>query len=530
MKNILNAVIHWRNSIQMKISLILILLTTLLLSGFATYQYVGIKSTKMAELERLSRDVNKRLTNNLISPLWNYANDLVYTALLTEMYEQNIAAIVVRDAAAGLITGTMRDNAWNVVNMDAELLQEGQEGLATRAEIIAQDTLIGTVEVFLTYQFLQAELIGAMQEIAAVALFLDVAIFCVVTMTLRRILIRPMSLLLGHAEAIANGDLTRAIVLRQQDEIGRLADAFRQMGLQLNDVVLTAKTTADTIAASSQQTRTSVEEMSQGTNKQAATAEEVSSSMEEMAANIRQNASNALQTEKIATQAAEHPGMSGEAVAEAVDAMQKIAKDIAIIDDIAKQTRLLSLNATIEAARAQEYGKGFGVVAAEVRSLAERSQEAAIRISHLAASGVTVAEKAGGMLTELVPDIQRTSELVQEISAASREQDLGAEQISQAVQQLDGVIQQNASTAEHTVSMMGLLATQAESLQDMMRFFRTTASKSDTLEQGTADDAEPQHFPVPAPGTRSPVAGMTDPPSLIQPHQLDELDDEFEQY
>jgi methyl-accepting chemotaxis protein len=219
------------------------------------------------------------------------------------------------------------------------------------------------------------------------------------------------------------------------------------------------------------------EEMSQGATEQAATAEEVSSSMEEMAANIRQNADNAMQTEQIALQSAADARESGEAVMAAVHAIQAIAKKITIIEEIARQTHMLSLNATIEAAKAEEHGKGFAVVASEVRGLAERSRLAAEDITELASSGVVVAERAGEKLNKLVPNIQRTAELVQEISAASNEQHSGAAQINRAIQQLDQIIQQNASSSEEMASTAEELAGQAEQLQHTMAFFRIGKSR-----------------------------------------------------
>lgn len=224
------------------------------------------------------------------------------------------------------------------------------------------------------------------------------------------------------------------------------------------------------------------EEMSQRATEQAAAAEEVSSAMEQMAANIRQNADNALQTEKIALKAAEDAKASGEVVAKTVTAMHNIVKKVSIIEEIARQTHMLSLNATIEAAKAQEYGKGFGVVASEVRALAERSQTAAVEISALAGDSIGVAEKAGDMLTKLVPDIQKTAELVQEISAASNEQNTGAGQINRAIQQLDNVIQQNAATSEEMAATAEELAAQAEHLRHTIAFFTTEETTSGSIE------------------------------------------------
>jgi methyl-accepting chemotaxis protein len=215
--------------------------------------------------------------------------------------------------------------------------------------------------------------------------------------------------------------------------------------------------------------------MSQGATEQAAAAEEASSSMEQMSSNIRQNADNAMQTEKIAVKSADGARQGGTAVNETVHAMKEIANKISIIEEIARQTNLLALNAAIEAARAGEHGKGFAVVASEVRKLAERSQKAAAEISELSASSVEVAERAGALLGQMVPDIQKTAELVQEINAASREQDLGAGQINKAIQQLDQVIQQNASSSEEMASTAEELSSQAEQLQSAIAFFRVDA-------------------------------------------------------
>ncbi len=272
------------------------------------------------------------------------------------------------------------------------------------------------------------------------------------------------------AEEIADGNLLVKVKERSPED--KLMQAFTSMLAKLTVVATNISEAANQVAGGSQEMSSSSEQMSQGATEQAASVEEVSSSMEQMSSNIKQNADNAQQTEKIAIKSAEDAIEGGKAVTETVAAMKDIAGKISIIEEIARQTNLLALNAAIEAARAGEHGKGFAVVASEVRKLAERSQEAAGEISHLSTTSVQVAEKAGEMLKKLVPDIQRTADLVKEITAASNEQNSGADQINKAVQQLDKVIQQNAGAAEEMSGTSEELAGQADQLQNTITFFK----------------------------------------------------------
>ncbi|WP_460594921.1 methyl-accepting chemotaxis protein [Geomonas sp. Red276] len=288
------------------------------------------------------------------------------------------------------------------------------------------------------------------------------------------VLIDAMQSITTSAKEIASGNLL--VEIKERSEKDELMRALGAMVTQLSNVVAEVKAAADNVAAGAMEMSSGSENMSQGATEQAAAAEEASSSMEQMSSNIRQNADNALQTEKIAVKSAQDALEGGKAVAQTVTAMREIAGKINIIEEIARQTNMLALNAAIEAARAGEHGKGFAVVASEVRKLAERSQAAAGEISKLSVSSVDVAEQAGTMLTQIVPDIQKTAELVQEISAASREQDTGAGQINRAIQQLDQVIQQNAGAAEEMSSTAEELSSQAEQLQSTISFFKVRES------------------------------------------------------
>lgn len=342
--------------------------------------------------------------------------------------------------------------------------------------------------------------------IASIALSILISIFVVRSIT------RPLAVAVELVNQVAEGDLTHTVEAKSKDEIGvmltsmnsmvtnlrgaanvaikisegdltvqahslsekdALGQALTEMLSNLRKTVSQVASAAANVATGSDEMSLTAQQLSEGATEQAAAAEETTSSMEEMAASIQQNADNARQTDKIATKAAQDARTSGEAVTRTVSAMRQVAEKIGIIEEIARKTDLLALNAAVEAARAGEHGKGFAVVASEVRKLAERSQTAAAEISRLTVDGVHVAEGAGDMLSKLVPDIQKTAELLREISAASAEQSTGAAQVNKAIQQLDQVIQQNSSSSEEMAATAEELSSQAAVLQSSVAFFKT---------------------------------------------------------
>lgn len=357
--------------------------------------------------------------------------------------------------------------------------------------------------------------------VSAIALVLGILL----ALTLSLGIIGPLKKGVDFAEIVATGDLTAHIDIEQKDEVGVLANALRSMVQQLQDVASSIENGASNVAAGSEELSATSQTLSQGATEQAASIEEISASMEEMTANIKQNASNATETEKISRSAALSATEGGNAVGQTVTAMKHIAEKISIVEEIARQTNLLALNAAIEAARAGDHGKGFAVVAAEVRKLAERSGNAASEISELSTSSVSIAETAGSMLKALVPEIQRTADLVQEIAAGTNEQSAGAQQITKALNQLDSIIQQNASASEEMASTSEELSAQAIQLQQTISFFKV---EKGSRTKSVAPRAAKARL---APAKPKALAGRTSPPKASS-FQLDMDDDDsdFEKF
>jgi methyl-accepting chemotaxis protein len=389
----------------------------------------------------------------------------------------------------------IRDNYDKFMKSGLSIIEHKKEALEVAASTVAHMAIVDStseeaiVDLTQLENISDAEMTKAMasadgaQELSNVVLIV-ISIICVLlAVFLGLVITRDLLGQLGGepyyiaelARKVADGDLSMKFNGNGKKSSGVFA-AIKDMITNLTEVIGSVVSAAENVSSGSQEVSSTAQQMSQGASEQAASAEEVSSSIEQMGANIRQNADNAMQTEKIALKAAGDAQEGGGAVQQTVTAMKEIAEKINIIEEIARNTNLLALNAAIEAARAGEHGKGFAVVASEVRKLAERSQKAAAEINELSRSSVDVAEHAGELFTKIVPDIQKTSELVQEINAASGEQKSGTEQINKAIMQLDTVIQQNASASEEMASMAEELSSQAEQMQAAISYFKTNGN------------------------------------------------------
>lgn len=307
--------------------------------------------------------------------------------------------------------------------------------------------------------------------ISIIVNLLAIAVAIIFTIILVRLIAKPLELGVNFAKEISEGNLTAKLTIDQKDEVGILAASLQNMVFKLKDIIGNVISGADNITSASFQLSSTSQELSQGANESASSVEEVSSTMEQMTANIEQNNQNAAHTEKISLSTLQNIKQVANKSNEAVEANRIIADKIKIITDIAFQTNILALNAAVEAARAGEHGRGFAVVAAEVRKLAERSKYAADEIVTLSNKSLELSEDAGVKLMETLPEIEKTTRMVQEIAAASAEQNNGANQVNSAVQQLNTVIQQNAAASEELSSGAEELASQAEQLKDLISFF-----------------------------------------------------------
>jgi methyl-accepting chemotaxis protein len=319
----------------------------------------------------------------------------------------------------------------------------------------------------------------ALQSVVIAIAVVGILVLLVILFVLVGGIAKPIVEAAHYADRISKGDLTSKISINRNDELGQMVTSLQTMGSKLREIIDSIVAGAMNVNAASSQFGSATIQIAQGATEQAASAEEVSASVEEMSATIQQNTENAVQTERIAFSASQGMGDVAAAAKQSLDATRQIAEKIKIINAIAEKTDILAINAAIEAARAGEHGKGFAVVAAEVRKLAETSQRAAIEINELSASSLKMTEEAGGLMIQIIPEVQKTASLTQEIAAASREQSSGAEQIAKAIEQLSSVTQQNSAAAEEMSSTAEELSSQAEQLQEIVSFFNTgTESKA----------------------------------------------------
>jgi methyl-accepting chemotaxis protein len=402
--------------------------------------------------------------------------------LLTDKIEEVLKINILNQS----VSKALADYKMNVLDYISK--EDAQEVSSKAIDIADASIEISATEM----EAIQAEKMASTMQTTLLILIISILIAVVFSVLMAEIFRRSLSSgirkSVDYAKRIALGELAFEVdttYLKRKDEIGELSLVMHTMVEKLKEVVDSVSAGTSNIAAASEEMSANSQSVSQGASEQASSVEEVSSSIEEMSSNIQQNSSNAMQTEKIAIKASKDIEDANTKVQLTIDAIKEIAVKVSIIGDIAFQTNILALNAAVEAARAGEHGRGFAVVASEVRKLAERSQTAANEINLLSKSSVEYAINSGKLMADLVPDIQQTAKLVQEITAASVEQNSGAEQINYAIQQTNQVIQQNAAASEEMATSAEELESQAEQLQEIISFFKTSNTRSNTIQRRT---------------------------------------------
>lgn len=412
-------------------------------------------------------NVIKKLTSRKLTPnskLWilNESGDILISMVQNEI-NMNITTLLPAIIKSNILSKTERDVIPNVMwegrNFELAKMKIGTTGysILVAAPIDELTVLLKPIKV---------------NTILFGVVFFIITLFIVLLIT--STIVNPIKQLTSLSRKYASGDFTVTIdqSLIRNDEIGELSIALNMMKEQISRIINQVKSSANVVSVGSNVLLNSSTELQSRSAQQAAATEEVSASMEEMSSSITQNANNSKQTANIMDKAAKDTEEGGKIVYKTVEAIKNINEKVKIIEEIAMQTNILALNAAVEAARAGEHGKGFAVVAAEVRKLAERSRVSAIEINELANQSVDVAEHAGKTFTELVPLIRKAHDLVREISAASVEQDLGAQQVSKAIIDLDQVSQQNAQTSSSISDLTKEFVHEVELLQKAIDMFK----------------------------------------------------------
>jgi len=450
-----------------------ILSITLLLAVFGFWQYASRQTELTKRLDESLKATVNRLSQTLPAAIWSFDDASAKSIILSEMEEPAIlgAAIIMAGQNKTVFVSQIKKGS-EFVSFDPEKTPMTNRETEKQTPLVKDGQTIATLLIRYTTEFISKELFNTILTIIIQILIMDIVVSLVNLILITRIVIAPMKKGIDFAKQIAEGNLCVNLEIEREDEIGQLAASLKNMLTQLTYIVQEVHSASAQVSSGSQILSGNAQQMAQSATEEASSIEEISSSMEQMTSSIRQNADNALQTEKIAKKSSQEAEEGGLAVLATVSAMKEIASKIGIIEEIARSTNMLALNASIEAARAGEFGKGFAVVASEVGKLAERSQKEAGVISKLSKESVVIAEKAGASISEMIPNIKRTAELVQEISAASNEQNSGAEQINIAITQLDSIVQQNAASAEESASMAEELASQSAQTQSVMEFFK----------------------------------------------------------
>ena len=448
----------------------------LLMIIFGFYSFITRSNELKNDLLIKSEFKIEQVTQALSSPLYNYDTKTASLLMNLELNDSDTLAIY-HESPSGEIIGWIRVEEEILLFTELKEYSEKLSGayLTEKKEIIKEDDNLGILRLYFTDTQLNSRINTFLKGTALQTLIIT-GVMILLTLFSSNSLLKPIDSISEVFRHISEGDFRENETLytfrKRKDEIGSLSTSAADMITSIRKVVLSVRQSSEILDSSSNGISSTSQDVSQGASEQASIAEEVLSTMENISITITGNAENASETEKIARKAANQADKSSVITRQAISAVKEIATRITVIEEIARQTNLLALNAAIEAARAGTHGKGFAVVASEVRKLAERSQQAAGEINDLSTTTVSEASLAGEMLDQLVPDIRNTSDLVQEISSASSEQNTGIQQIRNGFSQLSAVIQRNASVSEELAASAQELNSQSKELNSIMKFFR----------------------------------------------------------
>ncbi|MEN8247438.1 MAG: methyl-accepting chemotaxis protein [Bacteroidota bacterium] len=444
-------------------------------------KYQAIRTHAWSSFIEEARTEMDQLSLNWSNPenvdKYNEVKSLLPLFLESQLEAENLSKAGNRNEALNVIMDKVTPKSNQLSSILEEIYQSQQMTLnSDLAELSSISSTTGN----------RAVILGILSGVVCFAIIIFIVI------SIKNRILTPVDNMQQNMKDVSEGDLTTEVFVKEGIELTDAAKGLKMMIAKIKEILTTVQQASNQIADASTEMTGSSQQMSEGATEQASSVEEISSSMEEMAAGIQQNTDNAKQTEKTSVAAAGSILESSASVNKTVESMISIADKISIIGEISRQTNLLALNAAVEAARAGEHGKGFAVVAGEIRRLAERSQTAATEIDDLSKDSVTIAQKSGKMLESAVPRIQKNSELVGEITAASIEQNSGVDQINTAIQQLNQVVQQNAAVAEEMAASAEQLNAQADLLKDAIAYFRVD-------ENGVEQPDEDKYLATPAP-------------------------------
>ncbi|MDC7222366.1 MAG: HAMP domain-containing methyl-accepting chemotaxis protein [Spirochaetales bacterium] len=460
-----------------KLSLIIGAVIVVLMFLFGLLSFILQRNSLVKELEVSAEFRIQNLSEAISLSIYGYDFETAGELMALELNDSAVEAVIFADPSGDTMGWRREGDELREISSESAMDEARKSAYLYRENgLVRNGENLGIVLMEYTNRVLQGKILATLgREFVKILLIAFLIILCTYFITSYQL--KPVFRLSRIFEQIAEGDFRvgdRLIKLvGKRDEIGTLALSSEKMVDNLKDIVMRVRQSSGVLSTSSEEISRTSQEVATGASEQASISEQVSSSIQAIRDNIEHNAENASTTDKIAQDASEKANESGNITRDAVVAVEQISEKIMIIDEIARQTNLLALNAAIEAARAGEHGRGFAVVAAEVRKLAERSQNAAAEITSLSSNTVSEVTTAGDMLERLVPNIQKTSDLIQEISSSTNENKESVKQIGEGSGQLSMVIQRNAAAAEELAASSVQLREEAGQLQDIMKFFVT---------------------------------------------------------